>query len=120
MRSLLYCGNIGERLTEANASQEECHDAPSSTADVQADWDVSNHNLKQETVKFNIMFNNGISLEQFGKHKSRLFRFHLMHIIIIMGFLPALRFPPACSNRMAVHVPRDSVNEVWLQHSRVH
>ncbi|MCI4375839.1 hypothetical protein PGIGA_G00114360 [Pangasianodon gigas] len=36
MRSLLYCGNIGERLTGANPSQEECH-TPSSTAEVQAD-----------------------------------------------------------------------------------
>ncbi|KAM9483263.1 transcription factor 23 [Clarias gariepinus] len=45
MRSLLYCGNIGERLTGANPSQEECR-TPSSTAEVRADrtdLDVSNH-----------------------------------------------------------------------------
>ncbi|KAF7711140.1 transcription factor 23 isoform X1 [Silurus meridionalis] len=36
MRSLLYCGNIGERITAANPSQEECN-SPNSTANVQAE-----------------------------------------------------------------------------------
>ncbi|TSK62676.1 Transcription factor 23 [Bagarius yarrelli] len=36
MRSLLYCGNVGERPTGANLSQEECQ-TPGSTAEIQAE-----------------------------------------------------------------------------------